>query len=151
MGSEDLIIQNVQNTLDTQARLLSNSASIDNGQTEDRINSFKTTWYDEGKAAGRYLLRQIQNDQLQDKIKAWEYHQPSPPVLVSPAYKIWPQKIRFQTNRSFDIDSHIHPFGPLKAEDDPRLPLFDGQGKSLAMGMFYSGHPLWNKSISESE
>ncbi len=77
---------------------------------------------------------------------------PAPPNDLSEDYRIWPTRLRFQTldNNEF-AGGWQQPFGPLSAEDDPRLPLSQynyGDLSAVASDMFYPAlDQPWGRDI----
>ncbi|MFZ5881993.1 MAG: hypothetical protein ACOY0R_21695 [Chloroflexota bacterium] len=114
------------------------------------VNLLKKQWYDEGKGAGRYLLHFLEDHKIQSELKEWQRNQPLPPNRLTWRFWPWPNRLRFQPPNPGSLG---YPFGPLKAEDDPRLPLsqFPEEKSAWISGMFWEGHPLWKNSISQPQ
>ncbi len=102
--------------------------------------------YDEGQGAGRYLLRRIEHEAVKQKLREKQNGTPIPPNRISQPLWPWPEQIRFQVPGEFVKKGKPYPFGPLKAEDDPRLPRTDEY-----KGLFWDDHPVWRDSISQPE
>ena len=125
-----------------------------------QINKFIKCWEEDGKASGRYLLdclsSELNEPTLTEKIAVNRKEKPTPPNTLKEPYKLWPEKLRFQipSNARFQ-DVWQQPFGPLKAEDDPRLPparYTKGDPAALASDLFFSAEDLdWGKSIMQPE
>ncbi len=118
-------------------------------------------WYREGKATGRYLLRRLNDPRVNEWLTEWN-EKPSPPNPIKPHHRLWPPEIRYHLseNTSKNIKEYRKeyrqdsksdpiwhwPFGPVKAEDDPRLPpeAPSHDDRPIA-GLFWDGHPLWHR------
>lgn len=130
-----------------------------NGQ-KDKIQTadWLHDWYDKvGGATGRYLLRQIDAPDLQRKLNDdWERNNPSPPNRITPPYGLWSQKMRFVASggKAKDLPEPRdwrHPFGPIKAEDDPRLPRGESKTDDRPVkALFWENKPTWDK-VSSAE
>lgn len=114
-------------------------------------------WYDkEGGATGRYLLRQIDDPNLQSKLDGWERGNPSPPNRISASYWLWSPKMPFVASGSMaaglpEPKDWRHPFGPTKAEDDPRLPPGESNADDRPVkALFWKNKPIWDK-VSSAE
>ena len=127
---------------------------------EAQINKFIKCWDEEGKASGRYLLDRLSSDlnkpDLIGKIAIHRKGKPTPPNTLKEPYKLWPDNLRFRIPGSAPYkDVWQQPFGPLKAEDDPRLPparFTKGDPAAFASNMFFSAKNLdWGKSILKPE
>jgi hypothetical protein len=114
------------------------------------------SWYREGGAAGRYLLRIAENLQLEsddgsmgDVFRAWVREEmPSPGTL-------WPEMLPELTEDEKRALAKLHPleaekgddlawytpFGPMRAELEGRLPARD-EDVELPNNLFWEGHPL---------
>ncbi|NOZ29836.1 MAG: hypothetical protein GXP39_17550 [Chloroflexi bacterium] len=118
-------------------------------------------WYREGKATGRYLLRRLNDPRVNEWLTEWNKN-PSPPNPVKPHQRLWPPEVRYRlsenTGKSIEeyrkkyrqdskSDPIWHwPFGPVKAEDDPRLPpKAPSHDDRPVAGLFWDGHPLWHR------
>ncbi|MEW6030841.1 MAG: hypothetical protein ACOYZ8_18825 [Chloroflexota bacterium] len=122
---------------------------------------FREQWYEWGRAAGRYLLRHLINQDLQSKLKEWDTQQPLPPNRLGQPLWPWPNRIRFQIPPAFetqlpDPSELSYPFGPIAAQDDPRLPLpspgfRQEKGGKWVGGMFWGKHPIWAESIAQPQ
>lgn len=121
------------------------------------LESIKKTWFDDGKAAGHYLLEGLTKTQpeLRKTLFEWEANDPAPPNIILPPFGLWgndpvyetpPEVLKLfgETNPRWK-----HPFGPRKAEDDPRLPLKAGKNDLRPVsGLFWDEHPLWTAVLS---
>ncbi|PWH11737.1 MAG: hypothetical protein DDG60_16615 [Anaerolineae bacterium] len=121
------------------------------------LNAFKQAWFDEGKAAGHYLLDQFVKLQpeLRNQLLKWEEEDPAPPNTIKPPFGLWGRDPVYETRpevlKLFGEPNPRwkHPFGPLKAEDDPRLPLRAGKADERPIGgLFWEEHPLWETLLS---
>ena len=133
----------------------------------------KIEWFQNGRAAGHYLLEKLaQYEQSQREaqnisnkmkvpgvraeIQRWEGDTPTPPNQIKPPFGLWGRDPVYETSqRVLDLLGGAsprwrHPFGPLKAEDDPRLPLKAGENdKRPVAGLFWNEHPLWTQVNGE--
>lgn len=124
-------------------------------------------WFKSGKAAGHYLLEKLakyeqshrEQQNAPDKLKKlfirpeiqkWEGDTPIPPNQIEAPFGLWGRDPVYETNPAvLNLWGGVsprwqHPFGPLKAEDDPRLPLKAGENdKRPVAGLFWNEHPLW--------
>lgn len=121
------------------------------------FESIKKAWFDDGKAAGHYLLESLTKTQpeLRKALFEWETNDPAPPNFILPPFGLWgndpvyetpPEVLKLfgETNPRWK-----HPFGPRKAEDDPRLPLKAGKSDQRPVsGLFWDEHPLWTTVLS---
>jgi hypothetical protein len=138
------------------------------------LEGLKTEWFSAGKAAGHYLLEKLaQHEQskleeqkipgkikisgIRSAIQKWEGDTPIPPNQIEPPFGLWGRDPVYETSpRVLELWGGAsprwrHPFGPLKAEDDPRLPLKAGEkDKRPVGGLFWDEHPLW-KQVSGDE
>lgn len=124
---------------------------------KETLDSIKKSWFDDGKAAGHYLLESLTKTQpeLRKALLKWEENDPAPPNRILPPFGLWGNdpvyetpsevlKLFGETNPRWK-----HPFGPRKAEDDPRLPLKAGKSDLRpAGGLFWDEHPLWAAVLS---
>lgn len=120
-------------------------------------SALKTHWHDDGKSSGRYLLTRV-SEYLDDAdfsqiLTDWQSENPIPPNSLKAPYRIWAEKLHFRpTPNSVYQDTWSQPFGPLKAEDDPRLPattIEKGDRAAYGSNMFYSKHSLWVSAVSQ--
>ncbi|MDW8276667.1 MAG: hypothetical protein RMJ85_01490 [Anaerolineales bacterium] len=120
-------------------------------------DALKTEWFENGKAAGHYLLEELvkKEKELHKALLEWEENDPAPPNGILPPFGLWGNDPVYETPtdvlKLFN-DSHPrwrHPFGPRKAEDDPRLPLKAGRNDLRPVGgLFWDEHPLWQTILS---
>lgn len=121
------------------------------------LDVVKREWFEQGKAAGHYLLEQIAREQkdLRKALLEWEEADPSRPNQIRPPFGLWGNAPVYETPPEVLQllgESHPrwkHPFGPRKAEDDPRLPLLTGKDDLRPIGgLFWEEHPLWASILS---
>ncbi len=162
---------------------LRKEAGLEDGRpatTEPNTNAINTKifdqlqqdWFQQGKAAGHYLLEKLaQHEQsrreeqrvphnikisgIRAEIQKWEGDTPIPPNQIKPPFGLWGNVPVYETTpRILSLWGGAnprwrHPFGPLKAEDDPRLPLKAGERDARPVsGVFWEEHPLWQRVIS---
>ncbi len=88
-------------------------------------------WYRGGGAAGRYLVHKLagRDDSVREWLERWK-KAGIDPGLHPPAglCRLWQRE-------PSELEDKQTPFGPVKAEDDPRL----------QSGLFYRGHPAWHE------
>lgn len=127
--------------------LLNKSQSI---ITDDRLKYL----LEQGRATGWFLIRQIQDEGFQKKVREKENEYPYPPNRLLHHYWLWPHELSFRIdkNTSKKIASMWEqPFGAIKAEEDPRLPpkaFISDQRKT--QGLFFDQAPLWGEVSSDA-
>ncbi|GAB4488400.1 MAG: hypothetical protein Fur0016_00810 [Anaerolineales bacterium] len=118
--------------------------------------ALKEEWFEQGKASGHYLLELLSKEQpeIRKTLLKWE-ETPTPPNPIKPPFGLWGSDPVYETRPEVlelfgqPNPRWKHPFGPLKAEDDPRLPLRLGKTDELPIGgLFWEEHPLWETAIS---
>lgn len=118
--------------------------------------ALKEEWFEQGKASGHYLLELLSKEQpeIRKTLLEWE-ERPAPPNPIKPPFGLWGGDPVYETRPEvLELFGHPnprwkHPFGPLKAEDDPRLPLKPGKTDERPIGgLFWEEHSLWNTVIS---
>lgn len=118
--------------------------------------ALKEEWFEQGKAAGHYLLELLSKEQpeIRKTLLEWE-ETPAPPNPIKPPFGLWGNDPVYETRPEvLDLFGHPnprwkHPFGPLKAEDDPRLPLKPAKTDERPVGgLFWEEHSLWSTVIS---
>ena len=116
-------------------------------------------------AAGRYLLRFYITEQtgekrqtLEELVKKWEKEDPAPSRPAKGPCILWPDEppTLSESHRRMikslgkdENQAHWYtPFGPAKAEEDPRLLLSEYSRTLPVDGLFWEGHPLWEQIIA---
>ncbi len=104
----------------------------------------KEVWYERGGAAGRYLLRRMaaENSWIREKLAEWWKEEPRPPRQLRGRARLWPAEPLCQPIG--EVSPWSNPFGPLRAEDDPRLPAYP-KGWERPDGLFWPGHKIWRE------
>ena len=143
---------------------------------EQRLKELlRQNWYEvkesdgtKPSAAGRYLLYSvIENYDVPEELRkdvrqwlqSWIKDNPAPPRSLGGPCLLWPESppalspehrkmLEYLGTQLQKAHSHT-PFGPLKAEEDPRLPplLLAKNGDEVG-GFFWDKHPLWNEVLS---
>lgn len=111
-------------------------------------------WYENGQASGRFLLTYIKNEKVKNNLRKWNSKNPLPPNNISRKFWPWGDTVRFHVpieDEDNMLKNHLHPFGPLRAQDDPRLALprasIDNDKSNQVVGLFWDKHPAWENSI----
>lgn len=130
------------------------------GDQGDQLGNIKVvgtiweTWYEKGQASGRFLLTYIKNEKIKNEIRKRNPKDPLPPNNISRKYWPWGDTVRFHVpieDENNMLKNHLHPFGPLRAQDDPRLflppPSIKNDKSNQVMGLFWDKHPAWETSI----
>ena len=106
-------------------------------------------WFREGGAAGQYLLRALAEEEATDVeelntlLEEWEEKYNLPRALCARG-RLWPDIPAGISIGGWSVWSN--PFGPLRAEEDPRLstlPRKDENPNSL----FWTGHEIWKENL----
>lgn len=146
---------------------------INEKDAEKMRSALKDRWFANG-ASGRYLcqkLASVENlnsrfiHELPAKLMEWENEKEYPPNLIGKNASLWTSEPLYLLSLSAEnflklhFSKHIQwrtPFGPIKAEFDPRLPrgLVENnlaetdQRRRPTMGFFCEDHPIWEQVIS---
>ena len=133
-------------------------------QDEEKWKELLKHWVKEYSLVGYFFVRRI-GDELQ-KMTQEDGHQKSVPLkdlfdqtlenpphpnLVTGHLALWPEveipPIRLKAdNETLEVPT---PFGPEKAELDPRLPLPLASQQGKLTGLCWDGHPAWTKIHKE--
>ncbi|MGC9399109.1 MAG: hypothetical protein ACP5HM_08225 [Anaerolineae bacterium] len=123
-------------------------------------------WYVEGAAAGRYLLRRWgeRESAIAAKLREWEREDPTPPRQLAGPCRLWQMDFPALSDNQRRALKHMAlgkgpegnkvdvytPFGPLKAERDPRLlpRERDGAGEG-PQALFWREHPVWEEMLAD--
>jgi hypothetical protein len=118
------------------------------------------TWYVKGGAAGRFLLRTWaeKNETVKGWLDEWQRDDPTPANRVQGPCNLWPREFPalpashrdvlgpFDSEEQQALCDWFTPFGPLRAEQDPRLPARSGKDEDFRPhGLFWAEHPLWDE------
>ena len=122
-------------------------------------DAFHKVWYEEGGAAGRFLLHRMA--EVSSRVRAWmtewERESPPPPRRLAGPCLLWSlslpdvslahrQAIKY-LGKTVDLEWYT-PFGPEKGEEDPRLPQRSGEDPRPVANLFWAKHPLWEEILS---
>jgi len=128
------------------------------------LQQVKDKWFNSG-ASGRYLSGQLAEVEsgaffvkLKTKLIEWEKDEEYPPNQLRPNAALWTAELVYAPNREMAdyLENHHYkphlswftPFGPIKAECDPRLPRQSlKEDKRRARSLFWDEHPLWEKVL----
>ena len=141
-----------------------------NEKTDEDVNAaldqLRDKWFTKG-ASGRYLsgkLASVKMDHspfifaLRAKLIKWKNNEEYPPNLLGrnallwasePLYSLTPQARMYLNCYFFTLLQWRTPFGPVKAESDPRLSRrILKEDERPVLGFFWDGHPIWEKVIA---
>jgi hypothetical protein len=138
---------------------------LDNGTDEENLEKLKNKWFANG-ASGRYLsgkLADVKNDDnrfiaaLKIKLIEWKNNEEYPPNLLGTNAMLWASEPLYTLTHPAEMYLKRYffksilwrtPFGPVKAEFDPRLPRqIITDDKRPVKGFFWEEHPIWEKVI----
>lgn len=120
------------------------------------VNLLYEEWYKSGGAGGRYLLRSLVNSNIREKLEQWEVKNFIAPNILKQNCYPWlnTSDVKYPKKNKMLRMPERNPFGPLKAEDDQRLPMPEikrEHSTEKEMGLFWDEHPLWTTSIVNPE
>lgn len=121
------------------------------------INLLYEEWYIKGGAGGRYLLRSLANTTIREKLEQWETRNFVAPNIINQRFYPWlnTSDVKYPKKNKMARMPERNPFGPVKAEDDQRLPIpevnREYSGSEKENGLFWDDHPLWKASIIQPE
>lgn len=139
------------------------------GDFENLENLLKEKWYEaETSAAGRFLLRKLATNSADSGLRKrvelwlreWEARKPAPPRSLPSPCELWPESPKaleeahlraikfFRSEVEPGSTRWFTPFGPEKAEEDPRLPTLPKPDEvKRPAGMFWERHRLWDEVV----
>lgn len=128
-------------------------------------DSIKDLWYDNGGAAGQFLLDRwaIINPIIRTWLEEWRTNSNQPeisnntcgPCLLwrSSTQGTIKQRLISNSVEELKISLDFTPFGPPKAENDPRLPTLSSEKKKLGElgGWFWNGYDIlpWKEKLED--
>jgi len=135
-------------------------------EVKSALEQLKSKWFTNG-ASGRYLsgkLAEVKSENskfmiaLKIKLMEWENEEEYPPNLLGrnaslwtaePLYSLTPHAEQYLKRYFNRYIKWRTPFGPVKAEFDPRLSrrLIQSDMRQ-PLGFFWEEHPIWDKVIS---
>jgi hypothetical protein len=129
------------------------------------LGQLKDNWFTKG-ASGRYLsgkLASVGHSQfilaLQAKLVEWKNNEEYPPNLLGANASLWSSEPLYSLTPHAELYLRRHfnkyiqwrtPFGPIKAEFDPRLTrslVETDKHQRPVKGFFWDEHPIWDKVI----
>ncbi len=142
------------------------SDHTDEKSLELALEHLKNEWFAKG-ASGRYLsgkLASVNGDDnrlitaLRTKLIEWKNNEEYPPNLLGSSAMLWASEPLYTLTSVAKIYLKRYfftsipwrtPFGPVKAEFDPRLPRqIIADDSRPVKGFFWDEHPIWEKVIA---